>query len=78
VRDFERKYFELLKIYSQELDDVSTIFLKHKANVPIHYNMAPVTGAVAWIHELKERVGKAMEKLKTVSFFFTTSYSYAS
>ena len=71
VRDFERKYFELLKIYSQDLDDVSTIFIKHKNNVPIHYNMAPVTGAVAWIHELKERIGKAMEKLKTVSSYFS-------
>lgn len=66
VRDFEKKYFELLKIYSQELDDVSAIFLKSKTNVPIHYNMAPVTGAVAWVHELKERIGKAMDKLKTV------------
>ncbi|KAJ3365528.1 hypothetical protein HDU91_002183, partial [Kappamyces sp. JEL0680] len=67
VRDFESKYFELLKIYSSDLDDVSAIFLKNKVNVPIHYNMAPVTGAVAWIHELKERIGKAMEKLRTLN-----------
>lgn len=68
IRDFEGKYFELLKIYSKDLDDVSAIFLKGKHNVPIHYNMAPVTGAVAWIHELKDRIGKAMEKINTVRF----------
>lgn len=66
VRDFEKKYFELLKVFSQDLDDVSVIFLKNKENCPIHYNMAPVTGAVAWVHELKDRISKAMEKLKTV------------
>jgi dynein heavy chain, axonemal len=50
----------------KDLDDVSLIFMKGKDNPPIHYNMAPVTGAVAWIHELKDRISKAMDKLKTV------------
>lgn len=66
-RDFEPKYFELLRIYSQDLDDVSTIFIAGKESPPIHYNMAPVTGAVAWIHELKERISKAMDKLKSLN-----------
>nr|KAJ3421855.1 hypothetical protein HK105_002054 [Polyrhizophydium stewartii] len=66
-KDFEQKYFELLSMYSQDLDDVSVIFLRYKDAPPIHYNMAPVTGAVAWIHELKDRITKAMEKLKTLN-----------
>ncbi|KAJ3191413.1 hypothetical protein HK101_007802 [Irineochytrium annulatum] len=65
--DFEKKYFSLLKSYSQDLDNVNAIFLKFKDCPPIHYNMAPVTGAVAWTHELKDRIGKAMEKLKTLN-----------
>jgi dynein heavy chain len=69
ISDFERKYFELLNIYSKDLDDVGAIFLKGKDIVPMHYNMAPVTGAVSWIHELKDRIGKAMEKLNTVNLF---------
>eukprot|EP00842_Homolaphlyctis_polyrhiza_P004027 jgi/Hompol1/4625/HPOL_003762-RA len=64
---FEQKYFELLNMYSQDLDDVSVIFLRYKDCPPIHYNMAPVTGAVAWIHELKDRISKAMEKLKSLN-----------
>jgi dynein heavy chain, axonemal len=66
--DFEKKYFSLLQTYSQDLDDVHAIYLKFKDNPPIHYNMAPVTGAVAWAHELKERIGRSMEKLKTVRY----------
>ena len=72
-KEFEKKYFELLKIYSKDLDDVLTIFLKHKTDIPIHYNMAPVTGAVAWIHELKDRIGKALDKLHTVFQLFNSS-----
>ncbi|KAJ3180788.1 hypothetical protein HDU85_003867 [Gaertneriomyces sp. JEL0708] len=63
-RDFEKKYFALLKMYSQDLDEVIGIFEHFKQQPPIHYNMAPVTGAVAWIHELKDRISKSMEKLK--------------
>ncbi|KAI8914343.1 dynein heavy chain and region D6 of dynein motor-domain-containing protein [Gorgonomyces haynaldii] len=66
-KDFESKYFNMLAMYSEDLDSVSQIFLKGKDQPPIHYNMAPVTGAVAWIHELKDRIGKAMEKLKTLN-----------
>ncbi|KAJ3249578.1 hypothetical protein HDU78_000105 [Chytriomyces hyalinus] len=66
-QDFEKKYFSLLKTYSQDLDDANTIFLKFKDNPPIHYNMPPVTGAVAWTHELKDRIGKSMDKLKTLN-----------
>ncbi|KAJ3158178.1 hypothetical protein HDU86_003133 [Geranomyces michiganensis] len=63
--DFEKKYFALLKMYSEDLDVVAAIFAHFRAHPPIHYNMAPVTGAVAWIHELKDRISKAMEKLKS-------------
>ncbi|TPX70381.1 hypothetical protein SpCBS45565_g01824 [Spizellomyces sp. 'palustris'] len=64
-QDFEKKYFALLNMYSDDLDDVAAIFNKYKSQPPIHYNMAPVTGAVAWVHELKDRISKAMEKLKS-------------
>ncbi|TPX33478.1 hypothetical protein SmJEL517_g03633 [Synchytrium microbalum] len=65
--DFEGKYFALLQAYMRDLEDVRTIFLRGRDDPPIHYNMAPVTGAVAWCHELKERIGKAMEKLKSLN-----------
>jgi dynein heavy chain len=48
------------------LDKAHATFLKGKDDPPIHYNMAPVTGVIAWIHELKERISKAMDKLQNV------------
>ncbi|KAJ3128700.1 hypothetical protein HK098_003691 [Nowakowskiella sp. JEL0407] len=66
-KDFEKKYLSLLEMHSQDLDDVNSIFVKFKECPPIHYNMAPVTGAVAWTHELKERINKTMEKIKTLN-----------
>ncbi len=52
---------------SNDLDEVNGIYIKYKETPPIHYNMAPVTGALAWIHEMKDRIHKNMEKLKSVS-----------
>ncbi|KAJ1334726.1 hypothetical protein BSLG_007881 [Batrachochytrium salamandrivorans] len=66
-KDFEKKYFELLSMFSQDIDDVSAIFLRYKSHPPIHYNMAPVTGSISWIHELNDRITKAMDKLKTLN-----------
>jgi dynein heavy chain len=65
-QDFEKKYYEILKLFSRDLDDANIVFQQFKVSPPIHYNMAPVTGSIAWIHELKERIGKYMEKLKGV------------
>ncbi|KAJ3090810.1 hypothetical protein HK102_002597 [Quaeritorhiza haematococci] len=65
-QNFEIKYFTLLQQYSADLDEVTIIFNKFKGQPPIHYNMAPVTGTIAWIHELIDRITKAMDKLKTL------------
>lgn len=62
--DFEKKFYELLVLYSTDLDEVASIFGKNKEDPPIHYNMPPVSGAISWIHELKDRIVKSMEKLK--------------
>ncbi|KAI8812367.1 dynein heavy chain and region D6 of dynein motor-domain-containing protein [Cladochytrium replicatum] len=66
-RDFEKKYFSLLQLFSDDLDEVNSILVKYKDNPPIHYNMAPVTGAVGWTREMKDRINKSMEKLKTLN-----------
>ncbi|KAL7754360.1 hypothetical protein RI367_000341 [Sorochytrium milnesiophthora] len=66
-RDFQKKYTVLLKMYSVDLDEVNTIFQEGKDSPPIHYNMAPVTGALLWVQELKERIYRVLEKIKTLS-----------
>jgi dynein heavy chain len=64
---FEKKYYDLLKEYDGDLDEVNLIFLKLKNNPSIHYNMAPITGALQWTHELKERINSVMEKFKELN-----------
>lgn len=61
--DFGKKYFDLLDYIDRDLDNVFLIFQDHKDAPPIHSNMAPVTGALAWTHELKDRIQIYNEKL---------------
>ncbi len=71
--DFEKKYFKLLIMMSDDLQVVGEIFQRHKDAPPIHYNMAPLTGSIAWVHELKDRISKAMEKLKSLNLHASNS-----
>jgi dynein heavy chain len=64
---FEKKYDTLLASYKTDLDDVHRVFLAEKDRPPAHPNMAPVTGAVAWTHELKDRIAKTVERLIAIN-----------
>ena len=72
--DFESKYYSLLKMFSEDLNEVNTLFLKYKDDPPIAYNMAPVTGSLGWVRAMKDRISKAMEKLKSVSCLFLSLF----
>ncbi|RKP21352.1 hypothetical protein ROZALSC1DRAFT_27237, partial [Rozella allomycis CSF55] len=72
-RDFENKYFDLLKMFEEEIGVVTGMFLRQRENPPIHYNMPPIAGALTWTHELKDRLTKSMEKLTTFTHPILTS-----
>lgn len=57
----------LICLSDQDLDDVFLIFQDFKDSPPIHSNMAPITGALSWTHELKDRVSKYREKLLSLN-----------
>jgi dynein heavy chain len=40
-RHFEKKYFELLAMYSDDVQAVHKMFLRDQENPPMHPNMAP-------------------------------------
>jgi dynein heavy chain len=67
-KDFEPKYFVMLSFFSKDLNDVGIIFNTHKDSPPIHSNMAPLTGALSWIHELKDRIKHNFERFQGVFF----------
>lgn len=62
---FGPNFFTLLKVFDADLEEVQLIFIHGKSNPPMHLNMAPVTGALSWIHEIKERISKTMDRLCT-------------
>ncbi len=66
-KHFEKKYDDLLVAYKTDLNNVYEIFVAEKDKPPAHPNMAPVTGAVAWTHELKDRVTKTVERLLAIN-----------
>ncbi|KXS10801.1 hypothetical protein M427DRAFT_103173 [Gonapodya prolifera JEL478] len=65
--DFESKYHVLVRLFSKDVDEVRSYFLKHRENPQLHYNAAPVTGALIWTKEMKERVGKSLERIKALN-----------
>lgn len=65
--DFEPKFYDMLNKFSTDLDIIKTNFVTHKESPPIHSNMAPVTGALSWANELKERIKDNYERLQAVN-----------
>lgn len=62
--------------FSLEVDDVIRIFTSQKENPPIHANMAPITGIVSWVHELKARIDKSFEKIMTLNEVILSSEDF--
>ena len=72
-RDFHFKYPIVLSMYSEELDQAKVIFdrqmeaIQSVSGPVINKNMPRVAGLLTWTHELKERIGGGMEKLKQIN-----------
>lgn len=64
--DFESKNAIMIEMFSKEISDINSIFNKYKEDPPIHQNMAPVTGALSWAKELKDRISTNMERFNSV------------
>jgi dynein heavy chain len=64
---FESKYYSLIELFNQDLDEVRDIFLTHRNSPPLHPNMPPVTGAVSWTYELRQRIFKTMEQFELIN-----------
>ncbi|XP_054710373.1 dynein axonemal heavy chain 5-like [Uloborus diversus] len=49
------KYFQVLRQYKNELEDIQLLFKKQKSNPPISRNYSPVAGKINWCRLLKKR-----------------------
>ena len=67
-RDFEPKYLVMLELFSKDITEVNEIFIQYRDSPPIHSNMAPITGALSWAKELKDRITANMERFNQLSY----------
>jgi dynein heavy chain len=67
------KYYLLLESFNRDIEDVEVMFEAEKNDPPMHPNMAPVTGAISWTHELKDRLSKTLEKLQSLNHPFMST-----
>jgi len=68
--EFDRKYPSLVALVDEELNTVKKIYDKHIAMItdfgkmPVHTNMAKVSGYIKWSRELKDRITYAVTELR--------------
>lgn len=65
--DIEKKHFDLLRSYAEDLKEVNDIFNSNKESPILSKNAAPMSGAVAWVGGLVRRIEEPMIKLRSGS-----------
>ena len=53
--ELEKKYVGLVMSYGHDLKTVQELFLLHRDNCPIAWNLPPIAGALTWCRGLVER-----------------------
>jgi len=62
--ELEKKYVSLVQSYGYDLKTVQELFLQHRDNCPIAWNLPPIAGALTWCRGLVERIHIPMAKLQ--------------
>ncbi|KAK7469850.1 hypothetical protein BaRGS_00036128, partial [Batillaria attramentaria] len=57
----QEKYQRILQHYSRDVDFVSRIYQKNKADPPVARDLPPVAGKIAWARQLFRRIQEPME-----------------
>ena len=82
--DLEAKHLDLILVYADELKEVQELFTRDKTGQsskgkfferegpPLYTNMPPVSGALAWVQGLIQRLTKPMNSLTPVCLLYTS------
>ncbi len=71
-QDFDRNYPILVSLMDKDLEEAKDIYDQHMAirtetgKMPIHKNMAKVSGSLKWAQELRDRISTPMSSFKTL------------
>ncbi|CAM9131888.1 unnamed protein product, partial [Ectocarpus fasciculatus] len=61
--ELEKKYVSLVQSYGQDLKTVQELFLLHRDNCPIAWNLPPIAGGLTWCRGLVDRINIPFTKL---------------
>ena len=68
--DFDKRYYELVKMLDQEMDDSKIVYDIHvdtqNTMTKIHKNMPQITGELQWCKEMYERVKQPLLLAATI------------
>lgn len=62
----ERKYTQLFRMFSEDLDRAYKIFTQRRDSPPIFDNMPLVAGSLTWCRGLRERIMEPYKKIMAV------------
>lgn len=69
----QEKYQRILSYYSKDIDMVSRIYQKNKADPPVARDLPPVAGKIAWARQLFRRIQEPMEVFQQHPVILQTS-----
>ncbi|GFR03321.1 dynein heavy chain 5, axonemal [Trichonephila clavata] len=62
--NMNEKYFQVLREYKRELEDIGQLFKKQKQDPPLPRNYPPVAGKINWCKQLRHRIEDPLKILK--------------
>ncbi|KAF8766676.1 Dynein heavy chain 5 like protein [Argiope bruennichi] len=62
--NMNEKYFQVLREYKRELEDIRLLFRKYKPDPPLPRNYSPVAGKINWCRQLRKRIEEPLKILR--------------
>ena len=59
--NFEERYMRILMAYGRDIETISKLYQRNKADPPLPRNWPPIAGRIAWVRQLYRRLADPME-----------------
>ncbi|GMI47335.1 hypothetical protein TrCOL_g3071 [Triparma columacea] len=73
-QQIHERYKDILYAYTNELEEINSIFQKNKDSPPVYKNFPPTAGAIKWALDLYQRAKKPILRFKGHEGLLTSEY----